>query len=203
LAEDPAFVEALYQNAETNKVALIPDNERRTMTLEGEVKELNQQIANLMDSLQSTPSQIVRDLVTKELDAKGTTLKAKTSEQNSLRAQSANTQATTVERNEFSDFAKTWDRSFSKLTAAERKDLVRTIIGRIEFFPDKIRVRYNYDQRTVAQALNVIDLASCRNSRGAGPTGPAPGPFFSKRVQRASYSNVIRIGRDDGITATS
>ena len=199
LASDPAFVEALYQSVQTNRTALIPDNDRRIAVLEGEIKELNQQIASLLETLQGTPSHIVRDLVTKELDTQGTLLKAKTTEQNSLRTQSEGTQAMTVERGEFSDLAKTWDRVFAKLTAAERKDFIRTVIGRIEFFPDRLRVRYNYDQRMVAQALNVVDLASYRNARGAGLEGPAPGSSFSKRVQRASYSHVNCIGRDDRI----
>ena len=120
-------------------------------------------------------------------------------DQNTLKMQTEGVQGATVERSDFSDLAKSWDRLFAKLATAEKKDLIRTVIGRIEFFPDKIRVRYNYDQRTVAQALNVINLATFRNSRGAGPSGSAPGLPFSRRVQRASYSNVVGIGRGDRI----
>ncbi len=199
IADSPAFVEALYENATINKAALIPDNERRIAVLESEIKGLNQQIASLMDTIQSNPSQIVRDLITKELDSKGSALKAKTTEENSLRTQSEGTRIGTVERQEFRKLAKTWDQLFTKLTPAERKDFVRTVIGRIEFFPDLLRIRYNYDQRTVAQALNVVELATYRGSNGAGSEGPAPGPLFSKRGQRASDSHVICIGRGSRI----
>lgn len=199
LADEPTFVEALYRNAKTETSALVPDNERRVSLLQSEIKALNQQIASLMDTLQSNPSQIVRDLVTKELDSKGAVLKAKMSEESSLQRQSTNVLAMTVEQREFSNLAKDWDKLFANLTNAERKDLARTVIGRIEFFPDKLRIRYNYDQHTVAQALNVVDLASARNARGAGSKDSAPQPSFSKKDQRASYSNVILIGRGSRI----
>ena len=97
LAENPAFVEALYQNAETNQAALIPYNERRLEILDSEIKELNQQIASLMDTLQGNPTQIVRDLVTKEIDIKGTALKPKIVEHNSIRMQSDGARSTPVE----------------------------------------------------------------------------------------------------------
>lgn len=199
LADDPAFIVALYRNSKTEKAALIPDNERRIATLEREIKHLNQQIASLMETLQSNPAPVVRDLIMKELESKGALLKAKTSEENSLRLQSEGTDAVCAEQKEFTDLAKNWDRLFAKLTVIERKDLVRTVIGRIELYPEKIRVRYNYDQRAVALALNVIDLAAHRNSRGAGSDGPAPASSFAKRGQRALDSNVFQNGRDDWI----
>ena len=199
LAEEPAFVRALYDTAVTDHVALIPENERRIAILEAEAKELHQQITNLMDTLQSTTAPVVRDLITKELETKGTALKVKTDEQNTLQAQSGRNKATTVEPDEFSKLAKDWDKIFSKLTTTERKQFIRTFLGKIEVFPDRFRVRYNYDQRMVARALNVLDLSAHQNSSGAGPSGPAPGSLFSKKDQRASYSNVICNGRGDTI----
>jgi hypothetical protein len=69
LARKPAFIEALYAKVEIRYAELIPDNERRIAILDQEIKELNQQIGNLMDTLQSSPSAIVRDLVTRELES--------------------------------------------------------------------------------------------------------------------------------------
>jgi hypothetical protein len=47
----------------------------------------------------------------------------------------------------------------------------------------------------VADALNILDLASYRNSCGVGPSGPAPSAPFCKRDQGTSYSNVFCSGR--------
>ena len=143
LAEDPVFVERLYQDAEVNQAALIPDNQRRIEVLDDEIKALHQQIASLMSTLQGNPTPIVRDLVTQEIDTQGSTLKTKTLEQKSLRSRSDGAQATPVESREFSELAQTWDKTFSKLSPAERKDFVRLVIGRIEFFPERLRIRYN------------------------------------------------------------
>jgi hypothetical protein len=102
-----------------------------------------------------------------------------------------------VERKEFADLAKNFDKTFARLTTTERKQFVRTFIGRIEIFPSQYRVRYNYDERMVVKALNVLDLAAYQNSRGVGPSGPAPSVTFRKKDQGTSYSNVFSNGRKE------
>ena len=199
LAHEPAFVAALYQTADASKVDLLPDNERRIGMIDKEIAELTQQVGILIDTLQSNPAAVVKDLIAKELEIKGTVLKAKTDERNALTAQMDGAQGRPAAEDEFIDLAKGWDKKFAKLTQAERKQFIRTFIGRVDVCVDKFRIRYNYDQRMVARALNVIDLASFRSTRGESVPNPTSRPLSSKRDQGAWGSDTVIFGRDGRI----
>ena len=92
VAESPALLERLYQKVEADQVTLEPENERRVIQLESELKELEKKSRNLIESVQTLSEGYAREALTQQLEVLAAQVKAKMAEVETLKAEADNSE---------------------------------------------------------------------------------------------------------------
>jgi site-specific DNA recombinase len=186
LGEWPGFVDQLYREMKDQNSIAEPCDKDRIGEIATEIKSLGEEVSNLVDKLEKLPSGISSDALLERLRLKEARFKVLTNEKQRLESAVNDPESMTIEANALFEFAKRMDKNFSKLTPAERKQIVRLFFGKIEISPTELYIRYNCSKELVTAASQVLDLAIGSDARGADPDGPAARPSFAKRLSRAS-----------------
>ena len=199
LGKHPALIEQLFADAETNEASTMLDKDRRLRAIEAELKDLHEAVSNLLDQAEKLKSGPSADRIHQRIQEKEARITLLSREKDNLSEDISVSDDQTVNAQELREFAKKWDKNFAILTAPERKQFVRTYLGRIEPGLKTLRLRYNIDRQSVLAADAIMDLAINKKAKGDGPFGSSPFASSSKTLNPTGSLYSFRNGGEGEI----